>query len=255
MINIAICDDDVYMTANIEQMLQEIGKEQHIQVNCDVFFDGSALLESLLGGSCYDLLYLDIEMEQLDGIDTANKIRQLGLPVLIVYVSGHERYLKRLFDTEPFRFVSKPVDKGEFISVFQAAYKRICLEPEYFSYINNKSLKKIPINSIAFFESSGRVVYIHETGRRMPDGKEKKSEEKFYGKINEVEEQLSATHGRFLRIHQSYLVNFDYIKSMTFTSVCMQDGTILQISKERQKNIRHEFCTLAGMEAMGGNRI
>ncbi|MBQ9990224.1 MAG: response regulator transcription factor [Lachnospiraceae bacterium] len=252
MIKIAICDDEVFMTTLMEEMIMEMGKELHAQISCDVFFDGSALLESIDKGSCYDLIYLDIEMEQLGGIDTASRMRQLGLQVLIVYVSGHERYLKQLFDTEPFRFLSKPVVKEEFQSVFRAAYQRISQKPEYFSYVSSKALKKIPLNSIAYFESSKRVVYIHEAGKKVEG---EKPSEKFYGKINEIEEQLSETHGRFLRIHQSYLVNFDFIKSINFTSVRMMDDTVLQISKERQKSIRHEFCALAGMEVMGGDHI
>lgn len=252
MIKIAICDDEVFLTTTMEEMLIEMGKELHIQISCDVFFDGAALWESIEKGSRYDLIYLDIEMEHMGGIDTASRMRQLGLQVLIVYVSGHERYLKQLFDTEPFRFLSKPVDKEEFQGVFRAAYERISKNPEYFSYISNKTLKKIPLNTITYFESSKRVVYIHEAGKKNEG---EKPAEKFYGKINEIEEQLAGTHGCFLRIHQSYLVNFSFIKSMNFTSVRMQDDTVLQISKERQKSIRHEFCTLAGMEVMGGERI
>lgn len=252
MIKIAICDDEVITTSIMEEMLMELEKDMHAQINCDVFFDGSALLESIGKGNWYDLIYLDIEMGDMGGIDTAVKIRQLGLNILIVYVSGHERYLKQLFDTEPFRFLSKPIDKEEFRNVFLAAHKRICLKPEYFSYISNKTLKKIPLGNITYFESSGRVVYIHEAGKI---GREGRTEEKFYGKINAIEKQLANSHGRFLRIHQSYLVNFDYIKSLNFTSVRMLDDTVLQISKERQKSIRHEFCILAGMEVMGGERI
>lgn len=248
MIKIGICDDDVYLTTLMEDMLMNLGKEQHIQIRCEVFFDGLSLWESIEQGNRFDLLYLDIEMERLGGIDTAAKIRQQGLPVLIVYVSGYEQYLKQLFITEPFRFLSKPVEWEEFRSVFQAAYQRICMKPEYFSYISNKTLRKLPLSEITYFESRGRVIYIHEAGKKA-------REEKFYGKLNTVEEQLSNSHGRFLRIHQSYLVNFDYIKSMTFTSVSMLDDTLLQISKERQKNIRHQFCTLAGMEVLHGEDI
>lgn len=71
---------------------------------------------------------------------------------------------------------------------------------------------------------------------------------KFYGKMNDLEKKLSESSNRFIRIHQSYLVNFDYIRSMNFTSITMHDGKILQISEERQKNVRIQFCAMAGME-------
>ena len=68
---------------------------------------------------------------------------------------------------------------------------------------------------------------------------------KFYGKINDIEKCLSTSNHRFIRIHQSFLVNFDYIRSINFTTVTMSDGTILQISEERQKKVRTLFCSIA----------
>ena len=70
--------------------------------------------------------------------------------------------------------------------------------------------------------------------------------------MNDVEKQLSGTNVRFIRIHQSYLVNFDYIKSMSFTSVTMYDGTVLQISEDRQKSVRTQFCRMAKVEVSSG---
>ena len=110
MINIAICDDDMAMTTTIEEMLYETSKEQNVKINCAVFFDGSTLVENIRQGTCYDLIYLDIEMHKVNGISAAERIRNMEIPALIVYVSSHEKYLKELFYTEPFRFLQKPID-------------------------------------------------------------------------------------------------------------------------------------------------
>lgn len=249
MINIAICDDDVVMTTTIEERLYKIGKEQDIKINCEVFFDGSTLVENIHQGTYYDLIYLDIEMQNLSGISTAELIRKDEIPALIVYVSSYEQYMKKLFDTEPFRFLSKPIDEEAFQSVFMAAYRRISQKSEYFSFTYNKQLIKVPLGRIHYFESQNRVIYIHvmenvTTNNRTPD----KTEYKFYGKMNDVEKTLSTRNTRFIRIHQSYLVNFDYIKSMNYTSVSMSDGSVLQISEDRQKKVRAQFCTMSGME-------
>lgn len=109
MINIAICDDDTATTTAIEEMLYKIGKEENIKINCDVFFDGSTLLHHIMQGLYYDLIYLDIEMKKVNGIHAAEQIRGLDIPALIIYVSGYEKYLKELFNTEPFRFLSNPL--------------------------------------------------------------------------------------------------------------------------------------------------
>ena len=89
MINIAICDDDVPMTATIESFLLRIGKEQNIKIDCEVFFDGSTIVESIRQGACYDLIYLDIEMPMVNGISAAELIRQMEVPALFIYVSSH----------------------------------------------------------------------------------------------------------------------------------------------------------------------
>lgn len=252
MINIAICDDDETMTTVIEEMLCQIAQEQSIEIDCAIFFDGSSLVGSIRQGDCYDLIYLDIEMRKVNGIGAAEMIRNMELSPLIVYVSCHEQYLKELFDTEPFRFLSKPVDKDTFRSVFLAAYKRIRQRAEYFYFTYNREVIKVPLGRSWYFESRGRVIYIYVAdGVRTKRPGSGEADYKFYGKMNDVEKQLSERNVRFIRIHQSYLVNFDYIRSINFTNVTMPDGRRLQISEERQKNVRTRFCTMAEVEVPG----
>ena len=248
MINIAICDDDILTTTLIEEKVSQIAKDFDIKTNCDVFFDGSTIMESIQQGVFYDLIYLDIEMNKVNGIYVAEQIKNMSLPTLIIYISNYEKYLKELFNTEPFRFLSKPIDSESFRNTFLAAYKRIQEKTDYFAYTYNKAFIKIPLNQIYYFESDNRVIYIHtitDTDLSMDEKKEKYY--RFYGKINEVEQQLS-DHIRFIRIHQSYLVNFDYIRKMTFENVTMMNGKTLKISEERQKRVRERFCVLAGIE-------
>lgn len=238
MINIAICDDDAATTSLIEKYITQYTDKQNISCSCDVFFDGTTLLNHISQGTFYDLIYLDIEMKYMNGIDTATQLRALSIPSLIIYVSSYEQYWKELFSTEPFRYIQKPINENKFIECFIAAYKRICEKIEYFTYNFNKSITKIPLNHISYFESQYRVVHIHTMNGCQFNSK-------FYGKINDIEKNLSTSNHRFIRIHQSFLVNFDYIRSINFTTVTMADGTILQISEERQKKVRTLFCSIA----------
>lgn len=241
MINIAICDDDRIVTESIEKMLYEIATESNIAIRCESFYGGAALAEVVSEQRSYfDLIYLDIEMDDMDGIHTALLLRDLALPVLIVYVSAHEEYLKELFRTEPFRFLSKPVEKAEFWEVFNSACRRIQSKAAYYSFVYRKAIHKVPFNHITYFESCGRRIYIHISGPATEDH----YTEVFYGKMNEVEKQVAAVNNRFLRIHQSFLVNFDYIRVIGFSEVVMMDGQALQISEERQKNARTRFCLM-----------
>lgn len=244
MINIAICDDDKTFTEDVEQLLCRVASEQGIAISCEVFHDGSGLIGAVMEQKMFfDLVYLDIEMEDLDGIHTALALREAELPTLIVYLSGHEEYLKELFRTEPFRFLSKPIEEKEFKRIFLEAHERIQKRVGYFTFFYKKSRYRIPFDKITCFESKSRVITIHLSGT----GTEETAtlQDRFYGKMNEIEKQVAALNGRFLRVHQSFLVNFDYIKALSASEVVLLDGRKFQVSEDRSKDIRARFMALA----------
>ena len=117
---------------------------------------------------------------------------------------------------------------------------RIQSRSAYYSFAYKKALHKVPFDRIAYFESRGRRIYIHMSGLAA----EGPYTEVFYGKMNEVEKQVAMVNSRFLRIHQSFLVNFDYVRVIGFSEVVMMDGQTLQVSEERQKNARTQFCLM-----------
>lgn len=247
MISIAICDDERMFAESVEQLLCRTASGQGIPISCEVFYDGSDLIGAVTEqGMCFDLVYLDIEMAGLDGIRTALALRETGLPALIVYMSGHEEYLKELFETEPFRFLSKPLEEDRFRAVFRSACERVSRRTGYFTFSYRKVRYRLPFSRIACFESSGRVVTVCLAGQDA--GKADAPQNRFYGKINDVEKQAASMNGRFLRVHQSFLVNFDYIKAMSATEVEMLDGRRIQVSEDRRKDAMARFGALSDAE-------
>ena len=112
----------------------------------------------------------------------------------------------------------------------------------YFEYRFNKVPYKLPINSIIYFESSGRLINI----------KHKEGNGKFYGKLSNIEKQLKDGKIPFLRIHQSYLVNYRYVCKISYSNVILFDGTVLQISEDRQKVIRERYNDLLAGDFLDG---
>ena len=78
MLEIAICDDEKFVAANIEKMLMDLSASSSILLEIDVFFDGSTLVDYIKSGKCYDIIYLDIEMAVQNGVDAAREIRGDG---------------------------------------------------------------------------------------------------------------------------------------------------------------------------------
>lgn len=236
MINIAVCDDEISMTTAIEEELYRNAKANGIHISVDVFFDGSTLENYIKTGHQFDIIYLDIEMKIKNGIDSAKEIRKIDSTVLLIYVSGYDSYIRDLFEVEPFRFISKPINRGIFSDYFKKACERVENKEQYFLYHFNKDVKKIFLKDILYFESQKRVIHIHTLY----------GVEKFYGKLNDIEKALQKNANSFVRIHQSFLVNYDYIARINFSRVYLSDGIELQISEDRQKEVRKQLCVLTG---------
>ena len=213
MLRIAICDDDLGFTGNLETLVLEESRNIRIRVDTDVFSDGKNLLKSIQSGEHYGLIFIDIEMEQIDGISAARKIRETDRSVLFIYISGYDKYFKELFEVEPFRFLSKPLDKEKFRRYFKEACQRIGETEVFFQFTFNRELRKVPLKDVVYFESSNRVVHIF-----FGDG----STTYFYGKLSDVEKELAESRRYFLRIHQSFLVNYDYIVKMNFYNLTIR---------------------------------
>lgn len=235
MVKIAICDNDIVLTSLVENLLYESAQKINIPIEIDIFFDGVTLKASMDQGTNYDLIYLDIEMEKLDGIKTARYIRKKNCTVLIIYISSYEKYLKELFEVEPFRFISKPIDTMIFFKYFCSAYERIESGQEQFEIKFKNEIEHVPVKEIVYFESEKRYVHV------ITD-KEKYT---FYGRLKEVEKRVNSGKFLFIRIHQSYLVNYKYIKKITLLSVELYNGIKLRISEDRVKEVRKKFFEIA----------
>lgn len=241
MINVAVCDDDLDYAMKMETLLLRISRCHLIEMNVEVYSDGLELWDSLLKGQRFQLVYLDIKMAKLDGINVARKIREKDIETIIIYISSYEDYFIELFEVEPFRFIKKPVDTGIFTDYFLKAYERI-IKDAYFIYYFRKKPCKRKISSITYFESVGRIVLIHSTD---VDGK-------FYGKLSDLEEQMAEWEIPFLRIHQSYLVNYRHICQITFGKVTLLNGIELQISDDRKRLVRERYTNLLEREVLSG---
>ena len=140
-----------------------------------------------------------------------------------------------LFRLDVFAFVKKPIEAAAFQNLFLEAYQKICSKNFYYSFRYKSEEHKILCRDILYFESSGRQVRIH-----CHDG----SVRVFNGKLSEVEEEVRRGKNPFLRIHQSYLVNYFLIRSRTKKEVVLVNGERLSISEDRQKNFGLEYGKL-----------
>ena len=235
MIQIAVCDDENVVINQIESLLLLICNRKGMKADIDAFNSGNTLEKEIISGTRYDLIFLDIQMDNGDGITVAKNIRKVDENALLIYVSGYDKYLMELFRLDVFGFVKKPIDEMVFENLFLEAYQKICSKNFYYSFRYKSQEFKILCRDILYFESSGRQVKVH-----CNDGTLKV----FNGKLSDVEAEIQKGKNPFLRIHQSYLVNYFLIRSRSKKEIVLVNDERLSISEDRQKNFSLEYGKL-----------
>lgn len=226
MFTVAVCDNEKVICDRMREFSERYAKEKNIAMDIMTFFSGEDLYEALTGGDSFDLIFLDIEMNRLSGLDVAKAIREFQDDLLtqIVYISAQQQYAMELFETHPLNFLVKPL---EYESVAKTLHKAIRLKMkrgEIFSYSIKGETHRVPISNILYFESCGRKLRIVRTG----------DVEEFYGRISDLTIRL--TNKRFVQIHKSYIVNIDYIDFVDGNNITMYNGDILPLSRDRKSD-------------------
>lgn len=227
MYNIGICDDGENICSQIESMLLKYAKGNNIKTEVSIWYTGESLKDYLAQGKHLDILFLDIELFKLTGIEVGNYIRNCldNMGMQIIYISGKQSYARQLFRTQPLDFLVKPILQEQINDTMERAIKVIRKKRERFEFQNGKDYYYIPMGEIVYLESKGRKVKVVTAKQKF----------EFYGKLKDVSQNLNED---FVVIHQSYIVNRNYIFRYTYETVELMDGTILKISIPYRKKIR-----------------
>lgn len=232
---IGICDDDKILCSVLEEQIYELSKEIEIKADVEVWYSGESIQNDLKKGIELDLLFLDIELVQKNGIAVGNFIRNEmeNMQTHIVYISSKENYAMQLFKVQPLDFLIKPVSTENIREVLVRSVKQKNSADPFFEYQKGNSVFRVPVRSIAYFMSMDKKIIIVKK-----DEKGKYAMEEFYGKLKNIAETLPAD---FLMIHQSYIINQAYVSEYSYEMVKMVNGENLNISKPYRKETRSKI--------------
>lgn len=231
---IAVCDDDYFITEQVEEALKKIEQEDELELATDTFSDGMKLCEAIQAGEHYDIIYLDIEMKEMNGIAAARKIREEDPYVVLIFISAYDSYCRQLFDVEPLRFLDKPINWTVFREYFSLAYQKVQDINQRFVFYANKRVYQIPHKEIMYLESKRRVIHIHC----------REKEYSYYGKMDQAWEQLKDVGKYYIRVQKSYIVNYTYITSMSMREVQLQNGVNLSLSGEFREEAKERYAEM-----------
>lgn len=229
MYDIGICDDGENICFCIENMLLQCAKEKTIQINVQVWYTGEGLQDYLAAGGHLDILFLDIELFKMTGIEVGRYIRNeldnRGLQ--LIYISGKQSYAQQLFKTQPMDFLVKPITQEQINDTIETAIKIIKRKCKRFEFQQGKDYYYIQQGDIIYFESKGRKIKIVTLQYTY----------EFYGRLKDIVKDLSED---FIEIHQSYIINKEHVHRYTYEMVEMENGATLIISQKKRRQVREK---------------
>ena len=231
MYRIGICDDEIEFCTEIEEYVREYAEKEKITVEIEIFTSGEALFETMKNENTIDLLFLDIELGGIDGVEVGRRLREKieNEAMQIVYVSSKESYAMQLFQIRPFDFLTKPVTMEKITKVL-SEYKRLFIDRNmFFSYQGGKSTYRVSENEILYFQCEGKKIQIITT----------KDKREYYGKMADVEKQISMN--KFCVVHKSYIVNINYVSEFCPDEVVMCNEIRIPISQSMRKKVREKI--------------
>ena len=231
MLTIAICDDEKKICDYIEIRTTEFLAKNDLEAEVSVFYDGSELLKKCENNTQhFDIIFLDIKMKTLNGVECAKLLRDIGVNSLIVFITSSAEYVFSGYEVKAFRYILKTDLVNAFSRVFSECLLELKkLDTSFFTVKTSSSVKNIPLSDILYFESNKRLLNIHTKNEVVS----------FYEKLDNVENELKEKD--FIRTHQSFLVNAQKIKSVSKDAVLLSNDFSLPVSKSKATKVKEAY--------------
>lgn len=222
---IAICDDETPMHSLLKRHLDSYAHGRNLSIMYFHFKDGRELLAF---PQDLDLIFLDYQMKEMDGMETARKLRESHIDTPIIFLTSFPHIVFDTFEVNAYRFLVKPVDPEK----LTAAMDSFLSDQETDQYIVIKDgdlSRRINIDDIVYAEASDKYCFIRTT------------EEGFVYKKTLAELESQLPEDRFFRSHRTYLIGFRHVVSHTETTIVLDNQEKALISKLKRTPFKKAF--------------
>lgn len=228
---IAICDDIKEFAHIIEEKIKNFFDRQGLRFRVDIYENGFALLRGM-ENQPYDIIFLDMQMPELNGIETGKAIREVNKDVGIIFVTGHPGYALESYKVHAFDYLLKPLSQVKMDRTLEdllLIFEKQKEELKTVNFLENRMMKTIEMDQITYVEKEANRLCIHcEKTQYLTN--ENLSE--FLAKLDET---------KFVRTHQGYVVHLDHIHSIQKDRVLLQNGVEVPISRKHKEQVQNKF--------------
>lgn len=230
---ILICDDEQMLIDLEVSILQEYCRSTNIATTFFTFTD------SLSAGNIgeFDIAFLDIDMEKVNGIELARKLRLKNPTSIIIFVTNFIQYAPEGYEVNAFRYLLKSDIPYKLIPYFVDSLQEVLNSRQTVTFSISGELIDVQTKNILYLESDKHIIVMHLIN-------DARTEYRFYGNMAVLSDKLQNLG--FLRIHKSYLVNMEYIELLQYEKVYLKSGICVPSSEKKHKELKQLYLKWRG---------
>ena len=228
MLQLAFCDDEKVFRSDLRKILGTELELCGIDYHISEFTSGEELIAGLEKADC-QILFLDIEMKGIDGVEAARRLRETKRQMEIVFVTSYADFVFQGYEVRALNYILKPYEPEKIAAVLHTALEALDIEAEKYYVIDQRGGSiRVPLSSVKYFSSERRTVHAVTTEREYT----------FYEKLSDLETELPDT---FVRIHNRYLVHLKYLEAVR-QNTAVVDGEELPVSRSCKSGLSIAFA-------------
>lgn len=235
-LKIVVCDEKKSDRKYIEEVIRDYLVRRRVRFALQIFESGEHLCQEENDLSQYDVLFLDANMQKMNGIETAYQIRKKGWDIKIVLLSEMIDYAVDGYHVGAIRYVMKENMKKELPECLEFVLRDRRSDEKEIAFPMKGGERTISLGEILYVESEK-----HKLCFKFVEGNSH-----MYGKMDELDEQLAESG--FVRVHQSFLANMKYVEKISNYRLYMTDGSVLPITRSRYSSVKKHFANYQNCE-------
>lgn len=223
MIRIAVCDDVAEDRDSLYELIE--GTELFCNTEYTSFDSGEALVDAVRGGREFDIVFLDVQMTGINGIETGKQIYALSPHTVIIFVTNYPEYAIDAFECNAFHYVLKNEKPEKFYEVISKAYKRYVKAHARYVIKSKGGPVTIRLSDLYCVEYQDKHVIFYTKNKCY----------KMRSTMGVIEKDL-AEFG-FVRVHQGYIVSLSKIQRFMKTDILLTNGQTIMLSTRKRTEI------------------